>query len=355
MGGVAGVGTYQNHRFKGYSSLVMENMLRWMRQQGFDVSMLYGITGFYPKFGYVKAFPETYFEFTVRDAERLIPSGYSFVDYRPKYLNATLKMFRRNQAARTGPTERDPRYWKPFRKGVTWGPKAVCRVAVDKHGKPAGYFVYDDALDGVCVLEVGHARSDVFPDIIRAVARMAWKRRLESFRFRLPEDDEVMRFGMHLGCKKEVLYHTDGGPMVRLVNSYSALQKAANLLASRLSGTGRMCIHTNIDRVCLSWSGGELTVGQSSTGAFRCGAHATVGADQSALPAILQLRPWPQRDAQDLGNRRGYPERHVSRDTTLPFSRRCVLTMSCGLALPESQVPRVWRARSARVVRALTA
>ena len=142
--------------------------------------------------------------FTVRDAERLVPSGYTFVDYGPKYLNAALKMFRRNQATLTGPTERDPRYWKPFRKGVSWGPKAVCRVAIDKRGSAIGYFVYDDALDGVCVLEVGHARPDVFPDIIHAVARMAWKRRLESFRFMLPEDDEVMRYGMHLGLKKEV-------------------------------------------------------------------------------------------------------------------------------------------------------
>ena len=41
-------------------------------------------------------------------------------------------------------------------------------------------------------------------------------------------------------------------------------------------------------------------------------------------------------------------QRHVSRDTALPFPRRCVLTMSCGLAVTEPQVPEVWRAPSAR-------
>ena len=262
MGGVAGVRTHQDHRFKGYSHIVLENMLRWMRQEGFDVSMLGGITGFYPKFGYVPAFPATYFEYTVRDAERLVPTGYTFVDYSPKYLHATLKIFRRNQATRTGPTERDPRYWKPFRKGISWGPKAVCRVAIDTRGQVVGYFVYDAALDDICVLEVGHARPDVFPDIFRAVARMAWQRRLASFRFRLPEDDELMYYGLGLGAKKEVIYHPDGGPMVRIINGYSALTKAAPLLASRLSGTGRLCIETNIDRVWLAWSGGELTVSE---------------------------------------------------------------------------------------------
>ena len=263
MGGVAGVRTHRDHRFKGYSRIVLENMLRWMRQEGFDVSMLYGITGFYPKFGYVPAFPETYFEFTVRDAERMTPSGYAFVDYSPKYLHATLDIFRGNQATRTGPTERDPRYWKPFRKGVSWGPKVVCRVALDKQQQIVGYFAYDAALEDICVLEVGHAHPGVFPDIFRAVARMAWQRRLASFRFRLPEDDELMRYGLGqgLGLKKEVVYRPDGGPMVRLVNGYSALAKAAPLLALRLSGTGRLCIHTNIDRIWLAWSGGELTVG----------------------------------------------------------------------------------------------
>jgi predicted acetyltransferase len=260
MGGVAGVRTHRDHRFKGYSRIVLENMLRWMYQEGFDVSQLGGITAFYPKFGYVKAFPETYFEFKVCDAERLIAKGYTFVDYEPKYLTAVLSMFRRNQSTRIGPTERDRRHWRPFRKGITWGPKAVCRVAIDRRRRAVGYFVYDDALDEVMVLEVGHVCPDVFPDIILAASGMAWKRRLSTFRFRLPEDDEVMAYGMHLGVKKEVIYSTDGGPMVRMINSHSALEKAGPLLAGRMNGQGRLCLQTNNDKVWLSWSAGELAV-----------------------------------------------------------------------------------------------
>ena len=70
--------------------------------------------------------------------------------------------------------------------------------------------------------------------------------------------------------------------MVRLINSHSALEKAATLLGSRLSGTGRLCIHTNIDRVWLSWSGGELTVGARSLA--RSGA---VRMPQWALSSLL--------------------------------------------------------------------
>ena len=117
---------------------------------------------------------------------------------------------------------------------------------------------------------MGHARADVFPDIFRAVAGIAWQRRLASFHFRLPEDDELMHYGLGLGLKKEVIYHPDGGPMVRIINGYSALAKAAPLLASRLNGTGRLCIQTNIDKVWLAWSGGELTVSEKPlTGAIR--------------------------------------------------------------------------------------
>ncbi|NKB68689.1 MAG: GNAT family N-acetyltransferase [Candidatus Latescibacteria bacterium] len=284
MGGVAGVRTHRDHRFRGYSRIVLENMLRWMRGEGFDVSMLYGITGFYPKFGYVPAFPETHFECAVRDAERLPSSGCTFVDYNSSYLSAVLKVFRRNQATRTGPTERDRRYWKPFREGISWGPQAVCRVALDKERQVAGYFVYDAGREDIYVLEVGHAHPGVFADIFGAVARMAWQRRLASIRFRLPDDDQLMAYGQSQGLalKKEVSYLTDGGPMVRIINGCNALAKAAPLLASRMQRSGRLCLDTNIDRIWLAWSGGEMTVGTTPlAGATR----ARLG--QGALASLL--------------------------------------------------------------------
>ena len=52
MGGIGGVGTEQAERMKGYSRGLMEDSVRYMRDEGFDVSALFGIRDFDPKFGY---------------------------------------------------------------------------------------------------------------------------------------------------------------------------------------------------------------------------------------------------------------------------------------------------------------
>ncbi|MGB2820517.1 MAG: GNAT family N-acetyltransferase, partial [Phycisphaerae bacterium] len=158
MGGVAGVGTHRDHRFCGYSRRVMESSLNWMRAEGFDTAMLYGVRSFYPKFGYAQAFPGVTFSMAARDAESAATRGYRLAAFRPKaHLPAVLRMYHRNIAGRTGPTLRDPRHWRPFRKGVTYESKAVCKVALDGRGRPAGYLVHDGGHLTATIIEVGFA------------------------------------------------------------------------------------------------------------------------------------------------------------------------------------------------------
>src|SRR6266536_3592169 len=52
MAGIAGVETKSEHRMKGYMRVLFQDTLEYMRNEGFDVSMLFGIPSFYPKFGY---------------------------------------------------------------------------------------------------------------------------------------------------------------------------------------------------------------------------------------------------------------------------------------------------------------
>ena len=60
MGGIAGVGTNEGYRNRGYSRRVMEDSTTFMTENGFDVAMLFGIPNFYPKFGYATVLPETW-------------------------------------------------------------------------------------------------------------------------------------------------------------------------------------------------------------------------------------------------------------------------------------------------------
>ena len=263
---VGAVETRKDHRLKGYSRRVMVNSLRWMRREGFDVTMLFGIEDFYPRFGYAPAFPDIRFRMAVRDAETVAPAGYGFVNFAPKYLDAALAMYHKNNAGRTGPIRRDPKHWVPFRRGIQWGVKAVCKVAIDRTGRPAGYFVYEGKPLVARIVEVGFATPAVFADILRAAGKIAWRHRLEQIEFVLPEDDAFIGFCLPLGLRKEIVYRRDGGGMVRMINIASALKAVAADLARRMDSPGRLNIRTNLDSVGISWSAERLKVSRPAAG-----------------------------------------------------------------------------------------
>ena len=260
MGGIAGVGTHRDHRFCGYSRRVMESSLRWMRSEGLDTSMLYGIPSFYAKFGYAQAFASVSFTMAVRDAEAAPAGAWRFVRFRKEHLPAVLRMYRANNAGRTGPTLRDPKHWTPFRKGIRYDSKAVCKVAIDPRGRAGGYFVYDDTHLTADVIETGFATRAVLPAIVRAAARRAVKCRLERIRFHLPPDDAFIEFCKPLGIRQERTWRRDGGAQVRMIRIPSALAKLGAELAGRMSAPGELTIRTNLDDVHVAWKSGRLAV-----------------------------------------------------------------------------------------------
>ena len=290
MGGIAGLHTDEAHRLKGYARRLMISAMRWMRRRGFDTTMLYGIRNFYKRFGYAPAFPSPSFTVAVRDAEMLAAGPFTVVGYRPEYLKAAIRVYDKTNAGRTGPTRRDPTYWQPWRRGAEYHSKAVCKVLLDRAGSVVGYFVYSDDYLSPTVIEVGYASVEVFASILRAAARIAWNQRLENVRLVLPEDEPFVEFCKPLGLQKEVSYRSDGGAMIRMINIPAALRKVAPVLACRMTGSGRLNIHTNLDSVGVRWSRGTLAVGRPLQAAQR------VRVPQWALAEML----YGNRDASSL-------------------------------------------------------
>src|SRR3954447_25360591 len=58
MDGIGGVGTDEEYRNRGYSRRVLERCVELMRAGDASFSTLYGITDYYPKFGFAMAGPE---------------------------------------------------------------------------------------------------------------------------------------------------------------------------------------------------------------------------------------------------------------------------------------------------------
>ena len=193
------------------------------------------------------------------DSRRQVPG-------RPGTGRTVLAMYHANIAGQTGPTLRDGRHWEPFRKGLRYKTKAICRVALDGRGCPAGYIVFHDEHLTATVIEAGYARRAVFPDLLRAAAGLAIGQRLERITLILPEDDPFIEFCIPLGLRKEVTYRSEGGGQVRMIRIPTALRKLADELAGRMAGAGELTIRTNLDDVHLAWRAGRLAVGPPRRG-----------------------------------------------------------------------------------------
>ncbi len=262
MGGIQSVGTDPKHRFKGYSRRVMEGSLAWMRAEGFDTAMLYGILHFYPKYGYAEAFPDIEFSTSTTVAGNVAPYGYRFENMKPEHMAAVLKLYHRNNAGRTGPTRRELKHYKPFETGK--GRKPIMKVAFDKKKKLVGYFFYAFMQGDPVVNEIGYASPEVYPDLLHEIGRIARNLRLERINFNLSEDDAFMAYVQPLGFRKSMFFRKDGGGMVRMINIPNTMKKVAGVLGSRARGRGSLTIRTNLEDVGLKWSNGRCSVGKAS-------------------------------------------------------------------------------------------
>ena len=103
LGGIAGVGTIEEHRNRGYSRRVMEDSTAFMTENGFDVAMLFGIPNFYPKFGYATVLPETWVELDTEEAQTAAPT-YQVRQFEIRDAPKILALYAANNVERTGTT-----------------------------------------------------------------------------------------------------------------------------------------------------------------------------------------------------------------------------------------------------------
>src|SRR3954453_6375447 len=76
MDGIGGVNTLEEYRHRGYSRRVLEAAVERMRQGDAALSMLYGISNFYPKFGYATAGPDHFVRLTRLTDVPALPDGW---------------------------------------------------------------------------------------------------------------------------------------------------------------------------------------------------------------------------------------------------------------------------------------
>jgi GNAT superfamily N-acetyltransferase len=237
MGGIANVETKEHHRHRGFARRLLEQALVLMRQQEYDVSVLFGISDFYERWGYAPIFPETRLTIAARDAAR-VPSAYQLRRLSGGEMPLTLELYRRSNALRSGTLVRRRDKWPGFVQGSRWKRAVNVYGAFDANKRLAGYAVLDRSSDEAVMVEVGYRRADVFGALLAAGVRQARRVMAEQVHVLLPADHPFAQWCHQFGCQVVTHYQRSGGAMGRIVGLRSCLARLAPELGRRLRAAG---------------------------------------------------------------------------------------------------------------------
>lgn len=267
MAGIGGVRTEDEHRGKGYMRALMEDTLVYMREQGYDVSVLFGIPGFYDKFGYAACLLNSRIVVQTRDAESARAGSGSFA-VRPIVetdMHAIIDLYNRNNALRTCSIVRASHQFTGFRRGTSWRVPAEALIVEDAARQAWGYAVLDRSDRSVTVIEVEGTDEQVFPALLYEFARKAVVRRCGEITLHLPPDHPFAEHAQGYGCECTILYPRNSYGMMRIINQETLFRKLSPELERR-HAAGKpphaldLTIVTDIGTTALRRSAGTLII-----------------------------------------------------------------------------------------------
>ena len=274
MGGIAGVGTSEEHRNKGYSRRVMEESTMFLTENGFDVAMLFGIPNFYPKFGYTTVLPETWMELNTEEVQTAV-STYQIRKFETRDVPKTLALYAANNAERTGTPLRDEARWQNFKMGSDFGVVADPFVVLNDTNEVIGYFVCDNTEEKCILCDIGFQNRTIFETIVRFLGDRAKRIETAQIECSIPADHPFSIFCRRYGCQVNTRNPKNRGGMMRIIDQSSTLKGVTGELEKRLrrsahlsQWSGKILFSTDLGQDCLGIDRGRVLHTNSKANAF---------------------------------------------------------------------------------------
>ncbi len=268
MAGIGGVYTEREHRRQGYMRHLYEDTVTYMTDEGYDVSMLFGIPDFYTKFGYAPCLPKYRFTIKTRDAEVAMADARTYTSHpiESDDMPAVLALYNDENASRTGTIVRDPADFETFERGSSWGTPAETVLWEGATGELLGYAVWDRDKTAVKVAELGAQSGELYGTLLYGFAQQAVAKRCETITFYAPPDHAFAEYAQRFGTSWSIEYprHSDG--MMRILNQQPLFEKLIPLFESRLANPqvagmlGSLTIETDLGSTMLTFSGGKVRI-----------------------------------------------------------------------------------------------
>jgi predicted acetyltransferase len=266
MGGIGGVWTEEAYRKRGFARRLLEAANDYMRDEGFDIASLFGISDFYERWGYVPAGPEYSLKVRV-DNIKGAELRHRVVDFCEQHRLDVLRIYEHNNLHRICSVVRSPESWTGFVRGTDWFVEANVKVFVNERGEVVGYVSLDKVTERTAVAEVGFTTPEVFESMVAFLAQRASEYGHDEITLLLPPDHEFTIYLRRYGCVATQEFHRSGDFMARIINLGSLMAKLSAELSrrvakeSRLSGCEKdFAIVTDIGEVLVRVRSGRVEV-----------------------------------------------------------------------------------------------
>lgn len=227
MGGIASVRTSPRHRNKGYGRRLMEGAIDYMRDEGFLVSVLFGIPAFYHRVGYATVLLAKSVMRVRTEAAESLTAACRVRSARAGEEEALLAIYREEIATRSGTVKRTEAAFAPwYDEADEWFQEPRRILVAEEDGRPVAYALSEQGWlshsewrpqsNEIAVPPEGVATAGA--SLIRALAAEASERRAEWLELELPPDAPLLAVLRTIGFRQETVYSHNQGGMGRIVN-----------------------------------------------------------------------------------------------------------------------------------------
>jgi len=226
---VAPVATHPDYQKKGYCSEVMRNAIRYMRIQGFDITILWGNPWLYPRYGYSPAMMKTEIVIKPEHIVSVENKSCEFRRFSEIDLEQMARLYHSNTVTRACSEIRSPTMWE-WKPG---GTEVKLEVLSSKEHEVIGYLALGTDWGRPCIHEIGVLNDEACKVIYRHILEIMKAKGLKEFYCIVHPDHPFARFAFWRGG--EIRIRSGGGAgMARVLNLASFLTKMEKEFEYRL-------------------------------------------------------------------------------------------------------------------------
>ena len=259
MGGVASVRTSPAHRGKGYGRRVMEDAVEYMRREGFLVSILFGIPGFYHRIGYATVLPAKSLIRVRTEAAESLRELLPVREARQGEEKVLLAIYNEETRVRNGAAKRSESAFLPWRDATDeWFQEPSRILVAEENGKPVAYALGEHGWRSASMWQTrpyeiaapGTVAATAGSSVVRALAAKAVQQRAEWIELEMPPDAPMLAVLRSIGFSQEIEYSHNQGGMGRILDISGLAMALEGTLENRIRTSDLEGCVGRIDFIC---------------------------------------------------------------------------------------------------------